>query len=99
SKARLTVLRDGKSVELTVAVNELDGASAAGLTGGDAPNRSGDSAAPESKSNALGIVAQDVDPAARQRLGLMERGNALLAMAGPRLPNPKCVRLRELEQS
>ncbi|MGO4262264.1 hypothetical protein [Lysobacter sp. TAB13] len=35
----------------------------------------------------------------RQRLGLMERGNALLAMAGPRLPNPKCVRLRELEQS
>ncbi|MEI2429223.1 MULTISPECIES: hypothetical protein [Lysobacter] len=36
---------------------------------------------------------------ARQRLGLMERGNALLAHAGPRQPNPKCVRLRELEQS
>ena len=29
----------------------------------------------------------------------MERGNALLALAGPRLPNPKCVRLRELELS
>lgn len=36
---------------------------------------------------------------ARQRQGLMERGNALLALAGPRLPNPKCVRLRELELS
>ncbi|MGH8079652.1 MAG: hypothetical protein ACREP7_03680 [Lysobacter sp.] len=35
----------------------------------------------------------------RQRLGLMERGNAFLAMAGPRLPNPKCVRLRDLESS
>ncbi|MFK3650107.1 hypothetical protein ACI2IY_17000 [Lysobacter enzymogenes] len=36
---------------------------------------------------------------ARQRRGLMERGNALLALAGPRLPNPKCVRMRELELS
>ncbi|ALN90723.1 peptidase Do family protein [Lysobacter gummosus] len=69
SKARLTVFREGKNVELTVAVNELDGGAAAGLSGGDAPNRPGDSA-PESRSNALGIVAQDVDPAARQRLGL-----------------------------
>lgn len=36
---------------------------------------------------------------ARQRLGLMERGNGLLAQAGPRQPNPKCVRLRDLELS
>lgn len=35
----------------------------------------------------------------RQRLGLMERGNAFLSVAGPRLPNPKCVRLRDLESS
>ncbi|MGO1068234.1 hypothetical protein [Lysobacter sp. CA199] len=35
----------------------------------------------------------------RQRLGLMERGNAFLATAGPRWPNPKCVRLRDLEAS
>ncbi|MEH6415850.1 hypothetical protein [Pseudomonas sp. CGJS7] len=36
---------------------------------------------------------------ARQRLGLMERGNGFLAASGPRLPNPKCVRLRDLESS
>ncbi|SDX25720.1 hypothetical protein [Lysobacter enzymogenes] len=67
-----------------------------------------------SRRDALGLTADDALAAglhadaeeleqaqtqARQRLGLMERGNALLALAGPRLPNPKCVRLRELELS
>ena len=69
SKAKLGVFRDGKNVELTVAVNELDATAAAGLGGGD-PKGSGDSAAPSAKGNTLGIVTQDIDPAARQRLGV-----------------------------
>ncbi len=36
---------------------------------------------------------------ARQRLGLIATGAAFLAAAGPRLPNPRWVRLRDLERS
>ncbi|MBN7135263.1 peptidase S1 [Lysobacter enzymogenes] len=70
SKARLGVFRDGKTVEINVAVNELD-ASLAGDAAGQGPSeRDGSPAAPNAKGNPLSIVAQDVDPAARQRLGL-----------------------------
>lgn len=68
SKARVGVFRDGKTVELTVAVNELNGDGA--LAGNDATGNGGEAGPSRSGGNALGIAAQDVDPAARQRLGL-----------------------------
>ncbi|MGO1068334.1 DegQ family serine endoprotease [Lysobacter sp. CA199] len=70
SKVKLGVFRDGKTVELNVAINELNADSVAGLSDGGDSDRGGDSAGPTAKGNTLGIVAQDVDPAARQRLGL-----------------------------
>lgn len=71
TKAKLGVFRDGKTVEIDVAVNELDANLAGDAAGQGAPDRGeGSSAAPGAKGNPLGLVAQDVDPAARQRLGL-----------------------------
>ncbi|BAV98749.1 Do family serine endopeptidase [Lysobacter enzymogenes] len=70
SKARLGVFREGKTVEISVAVNELD-PNLAGEAGGAGPSdRDGAPAAPSAKGNPLSLVAQDVDAAARQRLGL-----------------------------
>lgn len=69
SKARLGVFRDGKTVELEAAVNELD-ASMAGGEVGAAPADRDDGAAPGAKGNPLDLIVQDVDAAARQRLGL-----------------------------
>ncbi|WP_223621691.1 Do family serine endopeptidase [Lysobacter sp. ESA13C] len=69
SRAKLGVFRDGKNVELNVAVSELDADASAGLSG-DKPARPGDSAAPRSNGNPLGLVTQEVDAATRQRLGI-----------------------------
>ncbi|MFK3650005.1 DegQ family serine endoprotease [Lysobacter enzymogenes] len=69
SKARLGVFREGKTVEIGVAVNELD-ANLAGGPGTDPSDRDDSPAAPSAKGNPLNLVAQDADPAARQRLGL-----------------------------
>ncbi|QQP96386.1 DegQ family serine endoprotease [Lysobacter enzymogenes] len=69
SKAKLGVFREGKTVEISVAVNELD-ANLAGGPGTDPSDRDGSPAAPSAKGNPLNLVAQDVDAAARQRLGL-----------------------------
>ncbi|MGO1003693.1 Do family serine endopeptidase [Lysobacter sp. CA196] len=68
SKARLGVFRAGKTIELVVAVNELnvDGA----LASGDAAGQGDDAGPSREGGNVLGLVAQEVDPAARQRLGL-----------------------------
>ncbi|MGH8082828.1 MAG: DegQ family serine endoprotease [Lysobacter sp.] len=70
SKAKVGVFRDGKTVELNVAINELNADAAAGIAGGDDSDRPSETGAPSSKGNALGIVVQDVDPAARQHLSL-----------------------------
>jgi len=70
SKARLGVFREGKTVEINVAVNELDPSLAGGEAGSDPSDRDGAPAAPNAKGNPLGLIVQDVDAAARQRLGL-----------------------------
>lgn len=71
TEARLGVFRDGKTVEISVAISELDATLAGDGTGSGAPDRGdGSSAAPNAKGNPLGLVVQDVDQAARQRLGL-----------------------------
>ncbi|WP_394537769.1 Do family serine endopeptidase [Lysobacter enzymogenes] len=69
SKARLGVFRDGKTVELDAAVNELDASMAGGAAGAGPADRD-DASAPSVKGNPLNLVVQDVDQAARQRLGL-----------------------------
>lgn len=69
-----------------------------------APRREALGALADASTAAAGLDAdgdelEQAQAQARQRLGLMERGNALLALSGPCQPNPKCVRLRDLEQS
>ncbi|MEI2454644.1 DegQ family serine endoprotease [Lysobacter firmicutimachus] len=81
SKARVGVFRDGKTVELTVAVNELNGDGA--LAANDASGNGSDAAPSRSGGNALGIAAQDLDPAARQRLGLKAGEGVAVRDPGP----------------
>lgn len=66
SKVKLTIWRDGKPREITVTLSELNESLASG--GADLPTPNG--APATSRSNALGLVAQDLAPAERQRLGL-----------------------------
>jgi len=67
SKVKLTIWRDGKSREITVTLSELSEGLASG--GSDLPTPD-DAPAATSRSNALGLVAQDLAPAERKRLGL-----------------------------
>jgi len=69
SKAKVGLFRDGKTIEINVAVSELDTDAAAGLAG-DPSARPGEKAVPRANGNPLNLIAQDVDAAARQRLGL-----------------------------
>lgn len=67
SRAKVTVLREGKPREFTVTLTELDeGTGTAAAPSQSAPGAP--SAAPA--TNALGIVAQEVDANARRQLGL-----------------------------
>ncbi|QWP76038.1 DegQ family serine endoprotease [Lysobacter sp. K5869] len=71
TKAKLGVFRDGKTVEFSVAVNELDASLAGGAGAANPSDRDdGSSSASNAKGNPLSLAVQDVDPAARQRLGL-----------------------------
>lgn len=79
TKAKVTLFRDGRNVEKTVTVNELD----AGLAGGATPrpDSSGGSERP-STGNALGMVGQDLSQAERQRLGLRAGEGVLIRNPG-----------------
>ncbi|UNK50396.1 DegQ family serine endoprotease [Lysobacter sp. S4-A87] len=71
TRAKVSVYRDGRNVDLTVVVAELD-ATAAGASGSPPPAAGGEPSRP-SAGNALGLVGQDLSSGDRQRLGL--RGN------------------------
>lgn len=79
TKAKVTLFRDGRSVEKTVVVNELDGGLAAA---GAAPRTPGDDAAKPSNGNALGMVGQDLSAGERQRLGLRSGEGVLIRNPG-----------------
>jgi serine protease Do len=71
TKARVSVFRNGRNVDLSVVVNELD-ATVAGGSGAPRPSVGGGESRP-SAGNTLGLVGQDLSSSDRQRLGL--RGN------------------------
>jgi serine protease Do len=79
TRAKVTVFRDGRAVEKTVVVNELD----AGVAGGAAPRPAGDdeSSGP-SGGNALGMIGQDLSAGERQRLGLRSGEGVLIRNPG-----------------
>lgn len=80
TKAKVTVFRDGRAVEKTVVVNELDNAVAGGNS---APRPSGgDDSAKPSGGNALGMVGQDLSAGERQRLGLRSGEGVLIRNPG-----------------
>lgn len=81
SKVKLSVLRDGKPREISVTLDALDERFAGGAS--DAPTP-GDPAAPAvpGRGNPLGLVAQDLGSAERQRLGLQAGEGVLLARVG-----------------
>lgn len=79
TKAKVTLFRDGRNVEKTVTVNELD----TGLAGGATPRpAAGDGAERPSNGNALGMVGQDLSSADRQRLGLRSGEGVLIRNPG-----------------
>ena len=80
TKAKVTVFRDGKNIERTVVVNELD----TGLTAGneDAQPVPGGMPQRPSAGNTLGMVAQDLSPGDRQRLGLTGDEGVLIRNPG-----------------
>ncbi|MFD0738629.1 DegQ family serine endoprotease [Lysobacter koreensis] len=76
SRAKITVLREGRPRELSVVLGELDGGVAANAGTAPAPD-----AAPSAPAaaNALGLIAQDIAPTERQRLGLQADEGVRLA--------------------
>ncbi|MGO4220845.1 DegQ family serine endoprotease [Lysobacter sp. TAF61] len=79
TRAKVSVYRNGRNVDLTVVVNELD-ATVAGGSGAPRP-AAGDAPAAPSAGNALGLVGQDLSSGERQRLGL--RGNEGVMVRNP----------------
>ncbi|WP_254200514.1 DegQ family serine endoprotease [Lysobacter sp. MMG2] len=78
TKTKVTVFRDGRSVEKTVTVNELDD-----LAGGSAPRPASDSAPSRpSNGNALGVIGQDLSANDRQRMGLRTGEGVLIRNPG-----------------
>jgi serine protease Do len=80
TKAKVTVFRDGKNIERTVVVNELD----TGLTAGNEDAHPAPGGMPQrpSAGNTLGMVAQDLSPGDRQRLGLTGDEGVLIRNPG-----------------
>lgn len=79
TKAKVTVFRDGRTIEKTVTINELDGGLAGG---GSAPRPSADGPAAPSSGNALGLIGQDLSAGERQRLGLRSGEGVLIRNPG-----------------
>ncbi|MFC3551249.1 DegQ family serine endoprotease [Lysobacter cavernae] len=80
TKAKVTVFRNGKNVDLNVVVNELEGPLVAAGGGNRTPPGS-DSARPTA-GNALGLVGQDLSVSERQRLGLRANEGVLVRNPG-----------------
>jgi len=80
TKAKVTLIRDGRTIDKTVTVNELD--ELAG-NGGPSPRPAteGGSSKP-SVGNALGLVGQDLSSGERQRLGLRSGEGVLIRNPG-----------------
>jgi len=76
ARAKVTVFRNGKPLELTVVLGELDEAVAGAAS--PLPNPGAAPVQPE-RANALGLVAQDIAANDRQRLGLKASEGVLLA--------------------
>lgn len=80
TKAKVTLVRDGRTLDKTVTVNELD--ELAG-TGRASPRPSSDEGSSKpSGGNALGLVGQDLSSAERQRLGLRSGEGVLIRNPG-----------------
>lgn len=80
TRAKVTVFRDGRNVDLTVVVNELN-ATLAGAPGAPRPS-AGDGQGRPSAGNALGLVGQDLSAGERQRLGLRSDEGVLVSNPG-----------------
>ena len=78
SRAKVSVFRNGKQMELTVVLGELEEA-VAGATGTRPSPGPGTSPAPPVRANALGLVVRDIAADERQRLGLKANEGVLLA--------------------
>ncbi|MGH8077694.1 MAG: DegQ family serine endoprotease [Lysobacter sp.] len=76
SRAKVTVFRNGKPMELTVVLGELEEAFAGGASTVPVPGAA--PALPE-RANALGLVGRDIAAGDRQRLGLKADEGVLLA--------------------
>ncbi|MDI9239384.1 DegQ family serine endoprotease [Lysobacter sp. LF1] len=80
TRAKVTVFRDGRTIEKTVVVNELNGGLA---NDGSSPRPStADGQARPSAGNALGLVGQDLSAGERQRLGLRSGEGVLIRNPG-----------------
>ncbi len=80
TKAKVSVFRDGKTIERTVVVNELD----TGLVAGndDQSDVPGGVPSKPSAGNSLGLVAQDLSANDRQRLGLSGKEGVMIRNPG-----------------
>lgn len=80
TKAKVTLVRDGRTLDKTVTVNELD--ELAG-TGRASPRPAADEGSSKpSGGNALGLVGQDLSAGERQRLGLRSGEGVLIRNPG-----------------
>ncbi|QSX75363.1 DegQ family serine endoprotease [Lysobacter arenosi] len=79
TKAKVSVFRNGRNVDLSVVVDELDATVADG-SGSPRPSIGGGESRP-SAGNTLGLVGQDLSSSDRQRLGL--RGNEGVLVRNP----------------
>ncbi|GAA5079525.1 DegQ family serine endoprotease [Lysobacter panacisoli] len=80
TRAKVTLFRDGRSVEKTVTVDELD----AGIVGGGGSTRpsADDEPSGSPSGNTLGMVGQDLSAGERQRLGLRSGEGVLIRNPG-----------------
>jgi serine protease Do len=82
SKARLSILRDGKPREIEVTLDVLNESLAGGAA--DLPGSPGEDEAPAAtgRGNPLGLVGRDLSAAERQQLGLQANEGVRLARVG-----------------
>lgn len=76
TEVKLSILRDGKEIEVSVILDELDPNASAGTTspGGGTEKRPG----AEGQSDKLGLSLEPLTPAAAKRLGIEESGGGVV---------------------